>query len=47
METPFDAARPERYAQLGIDYLIVKGKTRLPGQTPVFANSAYAAYRIR
>jgi hypothetical protein len=47
IERPFDPARPEYYAALGIDYLVVKPGKEIPGAQPQFSNSRYVAYKIR
>lgn len=42
--------RPEylaKYRQLGIDYLILQSKNRLPGPVPAFDNGRYLAYQLR
>ena len=45
MAKPFD---PDvaRYRPLGIDYIVVSPKNRLPNATPVFENARYVAYKL-
>jgi hypothetical protein len=42
---PFRPSDLARYSGLGIQYVVIQPKNRLPVE-PVFANSAYLAYRV-
>jgi hypothetical protein len=46
MEPPFDPQRVAQYSPLGIDYIVVGRKNRLPGMTPVFDNGRYLVYKL-
>lgn len=46
MSTPFDPDAIGRYAGLGIDYLVLTPKNRLPGAAPVFQNSKFLVYAL-
>lgn len=43
---PFDPRDVARYRALGIDYIVVSPKNRLPDVAPVFQNGRYAAYKL-
>jgi hypothetical protein len=43
---PFDARNVPRYGALGIDYIVLSPRNRLPGIAPVFENGRYLAYRL-
>jgi hypothetical protein len=43
---PFDPRDAVRYRPLGIDYIVVSPKNRLPGATPTFENACYVAYKL-
>jgi hypothetical protein len=42
----FDARHLERYHGLGIDYLVIEKKNRLPGAQPVFENAGFSVYAV-
>jgi hypothetical protein len=44
MAVPFDARDVERYRGLGIDYIVLSPRDRLPGRAPVFENSGFLVY---
>jgi hypothetical protein len=44
MSAPFRPGDAERYRALGIDYIVLPARNRLPNRTPVFANSAFLVY---
>jgi hypothetical protein len=46
LATPFDARNVARYGALGIDYIVLSPRNRLPGLTPVFENTAYLVYPL-
>lgn len=46
LEPKFQPEFLTRYKQWGIDYIVLPLKTSLPGHTPIFQNSSYAAYHI-
>jgi hypothetical protein len=43
---PFSPKDVPRYRALGVDYLVVEPRDRIPGLTPVFENKQFIAYRI-
>ncbi len=43
---PFEPHDVARYRALGIDYIIVDPKNRLPDAVPVFENARYAVYKL-
>ena len=46
MAQPFDPRDLARYQGLGIDYIVVSAKNKLPATPPVFQNALFAAYRL-
>jgi hypothetical protein len=44
MAAPFDPRNFARYRPLGIDYIVLTPRNRLPGRAPVFENTAYLVY---
>jgi hypothetical protein len=44
MAPAFDPARAGRYGELGIDYLVLKAGTEIPGQAPTYRNARYWVY---
>jgi hypothetical protein len=44
MAAPFDPRGFARYRPLGIDYIVLTPRNRLPGRAPVFENAAYLVY---
>jgi len=40
----FDPREAGRYAALGIDYIVLSPRNRLPGRAPVFQNAGYLVY---
>ena len=44
---PFRAERLPRFRELGIDYVVLSPKSRLPDRPPVFENSKYLLYYLR
>jgi hypothetical protein len=47
MAAPFDPRNIPRYAPLGIDFIVLSPRNRLPGRAPVFENTAYLVYATR
>jgi hypothetical protein len=43
----FDPAEVSRYAELGIDYVVVKPATVLDARAPVYRNARYVVYALR
>ncbi|HXG33132.1 MAG TPA: DUF6798 domain-containing protein [Bryobacteraceae bacterium] len=41
-----DASGPERYRELGIDYLVFRTPRRIPGCEPVFTNARFSVCRL-
>jgi len=46
MAKQFDAQGVARYRALGINYVVVSPRHRLPNTTPVFENAAFVAYAL-
>jgi hypothetical protein len=46
MAAPFDPRNVARYGPLGIDYIVLSPRNRLPDRVPVFENTAYLAYAL-
>lgn len=46
MAEPFDPNGVARYRALGIDYIVVSPKDRLPNATPAFENARYVVYKL-
>ncbi|MGA2741803.1 MAG: hypothetical protein ABSG65_30740 [Bryobacteraceae bacterium] len=46
MAAPFDSRSVARYGPLGIDYIVLSPRNRLPDRAPVFENSAYLVYSL-
>lgn len=46
MATAFDPKDVARYRGLGIDYIVVLAKDRIPGVAPVFENARYIGYKM-
>jgi hypothetical protein len=44
MAKPFEPSDCAKFAELGIDYIVLKPEHKLPGRTPAFENSGYLAY---
>ncbi len=42
----YEGADMERYRELGIDWIVLQARHRLPGRAPGFANGRYVAYRV-
>jgi hypothetical protein len=47
VDRPFEPDGVDRFASLGIDYIVVNPKNRLPGRAAVFENTSYIAYRLK
>jgi hypothetical protein len=47
MATPFDPRNVARYGPLGIDYIVLSPRNRLPGRAPVYENAAYLVYALQ
>ena len=47
MLRPLTEESLDRFAQLGIDYAVVRAENAFPNRTAVFRNSRYAVYRLR
>jgi cell division protein FtsW (lipid II flippase) len=47
MSKPFDPRDTARYRGLGIDYLVVKPKDALAGETSIYSNSGFVVYALR
>jgi len=47
MAAPFDPRNTARYHALGIDYLVLSPRNRLPDRAPVFENAGYLVYALR
>ena len=43
---PFDPRDVTRYRRLGIDYIVVNPKNRLPDAAPAFENARYVVYKL-
>jgi hypothetical protein len=46
MAGKFDPGNIDRYAALGIDYIVVHPDNRVPGREPAFENSEFVVYRV-
>lgn len=46
MAAPFKPVMVVRYRPLGIDYIVLSPRNRLPDRTPVFENAQYVVYRL-
>jgi len=46
MAEPFSPGDLPRYGSLGIDYVVLQAKNRLPGMTPVFENARFVVYKL-
>ncbi|HXM42482.1 MAG TPA: hypothetical protein VN924_14610 [Bryobacteraceae bacterium] len=46
MSAPFDQRSVARYGPLGIDYIVLSPRDRLPDRAPVFENTAYLVYAL-
>jgi hypothetical protein len=46
MAAPFDPRNVARCCALGIDYIVLSPRNRLPDRAPVFENAAYLAYAL-
>jgi hypothetical protein len=46
LAAPFDSQNVARYGALGIDYIVLSPRNRLPDRAPVFENASYLAYAL-
>ena len=46
MAAPFDPRNVARYGALGIDYIVLSPRNRLPDRAPVFENAGYLVYAL-
>jgi hypothetical protein len=46
MAAPFDPRNVVRYRALGIDYIVLSPRNRLPDRAPVFENAGYLVYAL-
>jgi hypothetical protein len=46
LAAPFDPRNVARYRALGIDYIVLSPRDRLPERAPVFENAAYLVYPL-
>ncbi len=46
MAAPFDPRNVARYRPLGIDYIVLSPRNRLPDRAPVFENARYLVYAL-
>jgi hypothetical protein len=46
MGAPFDPNHLPDYRQLGIDYVVLRAKNRLPAEVPAYQNSQFAVYGV-
>ncbi|MGA3039573.1 MAG: DUF6798 domain-containing protein [Bryobacteraceae bacterium] len=46
MAAPFDPRNVARYGGLGIDYIVLSPRNRLPGRAPVFEDAGYLVYAL-
>jgi hypothetical protein len=46
LATPFDPRNVARYGPLGIDYIVLSPRSRLPDRAPVFENGGYLVYAL-
>jgi hypothetical protein len=46
LAAPFDPRNVARYRPLGIDYIVLSPRNRLPDRAPVFENAAYLVYAL-
>ena len=46
LAAPFDPRNVARYGGLGIDYIVLAPRNRLPDRAPVFANAGYLVYPL-
>lgn len=47
MVQPFDPRNVAHYGSLGIDYIVLRPRHRLPDRTPAFENSGYLVYALQ
>jgi hypothetical protein len=46
MAAPFEPRNVARYGALGIDYIVLSPRNRLPDRAPIFENASYLAYPV-